>query len=360
MLGGTTYVDQIEDPSNLPAAPLPNFYSASPPPIDLQITMKKSKRKSYVQGRQQPWPVLHFLDLPSELRVSIYRSVFTSFNGEIFGLSRASSVGSYDDNQASTESLIYNNNDQDRAISTSASFLRTCRIINTEATPIFYAQNKIVLHAEDNNDIFYWFLDIGEENRRRIRDLDINWAYGVSVDSAQRHVHSLIDRIVEIQDLADEAIEKQCVQLIRAVQKLETKTVRLIRRTLQLLAVNQELNSLAVYLPGIDAGDIWDLPNDNLFFAEEIFSNSTASVYACIPEALRKIMGIKKLTIGYTRDFELAEEVAQCVGAQEVVVRVRPEGTWVGLSCEEQGQWLSKGWRVEGAMMHKIRGSAER
>ncbi len=30
--------------------------------------------------------------------------------------------------------------------------------------------------------------------------------------------------------------------------------------------------SLAVYLPSVDGGDIWDLPNSNLYFAEEIFS----------------------------------------------------------------------------------------
>ena len=46
-------------------------------------------------------------------------------------------------------------------------------------------------------------------------------------------------------------------------------------------------------LPGVNVGDIWDLRNDNLYFAEEVFSSSTTNVHADIPEALGKTMGIK-------------------------------------------------------------------
>ena len=37
------------------------------------------------------------------------------------------------------------------------------------------------------------------------------------------------------------------------------------------------------------------------------FSNSTADVYAGIPEVLENMVGIKTLIIGYTKDIELAE-----------------------------------------------------
>ena len=37
------------------------------------------------------------------------------------------------------------------------------------------------------------------------------------------------------------------------------------------------------------------------------FSNSTADVHAGIPEVLENMVGIKTLTIGYTKDIELAE-----------------------------------------------------
>ena len=90
--------------------------------------------------------------------------------------------------------------------------------------------------------------------------------------------------------------------------KLPTQTLRSFYLTLAATA-------LSVYLPGVDGGDIWDLHNPNLYFAEELFSNSTTNVHACIPEALAKMIGIKTLTIGYTRDIELAEKVARATGA---------------------------------------------
>ena len=37
------------------------------------------------------------------------------------------------------------------------------------------------------------------------------------------------------------------------------------------------------------------------------FSNSTADLHAGIPEVLENMVGIKTLTIGYTKDIELAE-----------------------------------------------------
>ena len=64
----------------------------------------------------------------------------------------------------------------------------------------------------------------------------------------------------------------------------------------------------------MDVGDIWDLRNDYLYFAKEVFPNSTANVHAGIPEALGKMAGIKTLTIGYTKDIELAEKVARATG----------------------------------------------
>lgn len=104
------------------------------------------------------------------------------------------------------------------------------------------------------------------------------------------------------------------------MRKLERKTIKLIIRTLNLLVSNRDLVSLAVYLPGVDGGDIWDLPNDNLYFAEEIFSNSTRNVYACAPDALSRMVGIKSLTIGYTKDIESAEQIARLTGAKELEV----------------------------------------
>ena len=144
----------------------------------------------------------------------------------------------------------------------------------------------------------------------------------------------------------------------------------IVIRTLNLLVTNQELVSLSVYLPGIDAGDIWDLPNDNIYFAEEMFSNSTTNVHACIPKALSKMLGIQTLTIGYTKDIGLAEEIAKEAGAKQLgrspaslndhirlsrtaVIRTCPEGRTLNLNPKERAKWIEKGWQLVGQEAHK-------
>lgn len=108
-----------------------------------------------------------------------------------------------------------------------------------------------------------------------------------------------------------------------------------------------------MYLPGVDGGDIWDLPNANIYFAEEIFSNSTTNVHACIPKALSKMVGIQTLTLGYTKDIGLAETIAREAGAKELIIRTCPEGQTLNLSNEEQAMWIGKGWRLKGHKAHK-------
>ena len=77
-------------------------------------------------------------------------------------------------------------------------------------------------------------------------------------------------------------------------------------RTLRLVATISSLVSFAVYMPGEDGGDIWDSHNENLYFAKEVFSNSTSDIHNCIQETSQRMAGLKTLTIGYTMDNILA------------------------------------------------------
>ena len=156
-----------------------------------------------------------------------------------------------------------------------------------------------------------------------------------------------------MEESMEQEVQRHRQQLIHVVRKLERKTVKLIIRTPNLLVSNQDLASLAVYLPGVDGGDIWDLPNDNLYFAEEIFSNSTPNVYVCIPDALSRTVGIKTLTIGYTKDIELAEQIARLTGAKELEVRTSPEGNMLMLNEQERELWLERGWGLKGKTAHR-------
>ena len=84
-----------------------------------------------------------------------------------------------------------------------------------------------------------------------------------------------------------------------------------------------------------------------------MFSNSTTNVHACIPEALAKIIGINDLTIGYTKDIELAESIARATGAQNLAIETRPEGDTLLLNSEEQAEWRSRGWALDGRTAKK-------
>ncbi len=298
-----------------------------------------------------------FFSLASEVRLLIYHHIFLQPNGELLALSREPehdfengppSDWIADSRQAG---LVYSS-DIARLQPTNSHFLLTCRLINREATPAFYGTNKIILYAEDNNDIFYWLLDIGEHNRRAIRYLEIEWAYGVSIESGRGNIHGILEAIESMEESIEQEVQRHRHQLIHVVRKLERKTVKLIIRTLNLFVSNQDLVSPAVYLPGVDGGDIWDLPNDNLYFAE-IFSNSTWNVYACIPDALSRMVGIKTLTIGYTKDIELAEQIAQLTGAKELEVSTSPEGNMLMLNEKERELWLERGRELKGKTAHQ-------
>lgn len=298
------------------------------------------------------------MGLSAEVRLMVYAYLFTQPNNDVLGLSREPRHN-YENGppehwiaDSRQIGLVYSS-DVERVVPTNARALRTCRLISAEATPVFYGASKIILYAEDNNDIFYWLLDIGAENRRSIRHLEIGWAYGVEIESGRGNIHGIIESIAEMEESQEDEIQEHRNQLIKVVHNLEKRTIRLIIRTLNLLVSNQHLVSLAVYLPGIDGGDIWDVPNDNLYFAEEIFSNSTKNIYACIPQAIGRMVGIRTLAIGYTKDIELAERIAKDAGVEELIISVRPEGISLGLNDPERKQWSNAGWRLEGTTARK-------
>ena len=65
------------------------------------------------------------------------------------------------------------------------------------------------------------------------------------------------------------------------------------------------------------------------------------------------MVGIKTLTIGYTRDIELAEKIARATGAKELLVETRPEGDTLMLNSEEQVEWRRRGWTLDGRTAKK-------
>ena len=72
------------------------------------------------------------------------------------------------------------------------------------------------------------------------------------------------------------------------------------------------------------------------------FLNSTADVHAGIPEVLEDMVGIKTLTIGYTKDIELAEKAARATGMRRLSIQTCPEGHSLNLNEEERAKWLGQ------------------
>lgn len=86
-------------------------------------------------------------------------------------------------------------------------------------------------------------------------------------------------------------------------------------------------------------------------------------------------MGIQTLTIGYTKDIELAEAIAREAGVKElsktfhtlfpptantnhiatttIVIRTCPEGEDLFLSRSERAKWIERGWRLVGRTARK-------
>lgn len=138
-------------------------------------------------------------------------------------------------------------------------------------------------------------------------------------------------------------------QLEQELTNMTAKTSRLLTDTFELLAPNQNLLSLTVYIPRTEPASWLALgrttlsPDNSL---PKVCSNST--ILACLPNALGKMMEIKKLTIGHTTDLCLIEEIAKAVGAEEVVVRFRQD--WVrayDVRPEEWRAWSERGWQRE-------------
>ena len=65
------------------------------------------------------------------------------------------------------------------------------------------------------------------------------------------------------------------------------------------------------------------------------------------------MIGIKDLTIGYTKDIELAEKIARATGAQNLAIETRPEGDTLLLNSEEQAEWISRGWVLDSRTARK-------
>ncbi|KAK5280449.1 hypothetical protein LTR16_006915, partial [Cryomyces antarcticus] len=271
-----------------------------------------------------------FLDLPPELRLYIYESVFSTPSGPLQALSNGSKAdyccsACFEDVRAHGGDKGSNKH-RSRSTRMNVALLKVSRLVNAEAAPLFYGTNVISLRAENNVDILNWLRTIGT-NRKWIRHLEIDFSYGVLVESQRFNVRQMLAQINILRASSTEGLNNSISSwfrydhMKRDLQSLENGATSTMAETLELIAEDQRLEDLVVLLPGRDGGDMWDVKNDSVYFAEETFSRDNINGRAAIVDALSKIVGLKKLTIGYTHDHGLAEAVARSTGAEEVAVR---------------------------------------
>lgn len=293
-----------------------------------------------------------FLDLSTEIRLCVYDHVFHQSSGEIHGLRGGRDLKVSNEDKIHPAwgtwdlgAIEYADEVMPKAVPKNAWILRTCRLVHREAASVFYGSNTIALYAEDNDEIYKWMLKIGESNRLLIRHLEIGWAYGVDIvpkSNGWREVRPFWTARAEAQDMD---------QLERQVTNVTESISRSVTGTFELLAANQKLLSLAIYIPGVEpiSWATWRRMtpcSDN--FQPKICSQPTTDPHACLPNALGKMLGIKALTIGYTKDLCLVEEIAKAVGVEELVVRFRLEYVQNhDTSTEEWDRWAESGWQLE-------------
>ncbi|TKA77907.1 hypothetical protein B0A49_04298 [Cryomyces minteri] len=217
--------------------------------------------------------------------------------------------------------------------------------------------NTISLYSENNTDILTWLHTIGAANRTSLRHLEVDFSYGVRVESQRFNVRHMLARINTLRSRSEEGRQDSVSSWIRYdqmkqdVKSLEAGSIKTVAEAIQLIAEGQILVSLLVLLPGRDGGDMWDVKNDQVYFAEETFSEDMVNGHGEVVDALRKVIGLRELTIGYTHDHELAEIVARHVGAREVAVRA---DDWLGFTEDERHEWKAWGWKIKGTEARKV------
>ncbi|KAJ9634231.1 hypothetical protein H2199_009061 [Coniosporium tulheliwenetii] len=276
-----------------------------------------------------------FLDLPPEIRLYIYQYVFRTPTGWLLGRSKVSKadyccLACFSNAQSQQEDMCsYAKNPQ--STGTNVALLYTSRLINAEATSLFYSTNTISLHSENNADILTWLRTIGAANRESLRHLEVDFSCGIRLESQRFGVRGKLAEINRLRSLTGEGRPGSISSwarydhLKRDVKSLEIRSIRTMAETIELIAEGQKLESLAVLLPGSDGGDMWDVRNDWIYFAEETFSEDTVNGRGEIVDAC------------------LAEAVARSMGAKEVVVRA---DEWLGFMENGRDEWAAWGWRV--------------
>ena len=207
--------------------------------------------------------------------------------------------------------------------------LQTSRLINAEASLTLYGKNTFLLYGLDFGDSALAFLKaIGKRNRRTIRSLQLDWQHGIiKINQASRAT----DLFAMVSDRKNPLRE----YVARMLHEVGRTTIDKFVATLSLMVDSPRLEHLAIICPGTDSPGHPD--------------NHTADTRVCsgcrheVQWVLRKIQGLKSLTVGDTDGHNELERLATEMGVQELNIT---QVDSVQLSAKSAASFEKDGWRL--------------
>ncbi|KAI9841846.1 MAG: hypothetical protein M1838_003364 [Thelocarpon superellum] len=193
-----------------------------------------------------------------------------------------------------------------------------------------YGRNEFLLYGLDFGEAVLRFLaTIGPSARHAIRRLQIDWQHGIiKINQASKAA----DLFAMVSDRKNPLRE----YVARMLHDVGRSTIRTFVASLDLMVGSPCLEHLAIVCPGNDSPG----EHHNPFSEHDICSGCPHEV----PRVLRRLQGLKSLTVGDT-DWHLElEALANEMGVQELNVT---QLDCVYMSDETTRQFASRGWRLK-------------
>lgn len=209
------------------------------------------------------------------------------------------------------------------------SLLRVSRLIHAEASDVLYGQNTFLLYALDFGDAILAFLQkVGKRNRQAIRNLQIDWQYGINKIKETNRASELCAMISDINNPFRKALAKMLHDVGRnAIDKFVA--------TLELMVGSPRLEHLTILCPGAD----------NPGYPDNHYQeyHGCSGCYYEVPRVLGQIKGLKSLTVGDTDWRNELEAMALEMGVQELHVT---QLAYNDLPPETVAELDRDGWKI--------------
>ncbi|KAI9865682.1 MAG: hypothetical protein M1813_002140 [Trichoglossum hirsutum] len=234
--------------------------------------------------------------------------------------------------------------------------LLTSRQVSREACAVLYGYNRFHLCTRseyvdcDECPRFtnaYEFLNaIGPSNRSLIRWLIVDWA-----EEVMDVFNDTSDQIISALHFGHSEFKEY---LIGTLRKNTSKVESSIGDALEILGHERHhFDHLSLFIPGTFALRADNRYEDRLvLFGDELIASSRV-----IRRNLRRIKGIKKLTLGYTVDLVALEEYAREMGVRELECCWTPTD-WDSMSSPRQEKlrkFLEGGWIFAGSSCRVVK-----